>query len=119
MRNFREFNVYIQSMKLCKEIYSISKILPQEERYGLCSQIQRAAVSIPSNIAEGSSRKSDMEFTRFLEISLGSSYELETQLKIAVELNYIKKEDLIMVWDCLDYVQKGLNSFIGKINQNK
>ena len=117
MRNFRELNVYIQSMKLCKEVYSISKLFPQEERFGICSQIQRAAVSIPSNIAEGASRRSEIEFSRFLEISLGSSYELETQLKIAIELNYIKNEDLISVLVILDYIQKGLNSFIGKINK--
>ena len=68
MRNFRELNVYIQSMKLCKEVYSISKLFPQEERFGICSQIQRAAVSIPSNIAEGAGRNSDRELLRFCYI---------------------------------------------------
>ena len=73
-------------MQLVIDIYKLSNKLPKEEKYGLKSQITRAAISIPSNIAEGSSRSSDKDFKRFLEISLGSAFELETQLLIIQKL---------------------------------
>jgi four helix bundle protein len=86
MKNFKQLKVWKQGMGIVKQVYTISRFLPDEERYGLRSQMTRAAVSIPSNIAEGSSRQSDPDYRRFLEISLGSSFELETQLLIVKEL---------------------------------
>ena len=74
------------------EIYKLTKNFPQEELYGLTSQMRRSSVSIPSNIAEGSGRNSDMDFHRFLEISLGSSFELETQIIIAHELEFLSDD---------------------------
>jgi four helix bundle protein len=86
MKNFKQLKIWKQGMGIVKQVYAVSRFLPDEERYGLRSQMTRAAVSIPSNIAEGSSRFSDPDYRRFLEISLGSAFELETQLLIIKEL---------------------------------
>ncbi len=80
MRDFKKYEVWIESMKLVKLVYELLNYLPKEEKFGLYSQISRAVVSIPSNIAEGTARSSDIEFKRYLEISIGSTFEQETQL---------------------------------------
>ncbi len=106
-------------MELVKQIFKIAEKLPDNERFGLRSQITRAAVSIPSNIAEGSSRNSDKEFKRFIEIALGSSFELETQLIIIKELQYaneIKVENTIKE---IHKIQKQTNSFIQKLASSR
>ncbi len=93
----------------------LSKLLPDYEKFGLGSQIQRAAVSIPSNIAEGCSRKSDVEFARFLEISLGSAFELETQLIIIYELQLISQHETIQnILIHIEKLQKMINSLKSK-----
>lgn len=84
------------SMSLVVEIYNLTKTFPKDELYGLVNQIRRCAVSIPSNIAEGSARQSSKETIQFLYISLGSIAELETQLLISVELKYINNIDEIL-----------------------
>lgn len=89
---------------------------PKEEKYGLVSQISRASVSVPSNIAEGSSRTSEKDYKRFLEISLGSSFELETQLLIADAVNYGEMELRNEILRDIDEEQKMLTSFISKLN---
>ena len=76
-------------MNLVTEIYQLTNVFPTQERFGLMSQMQRAAVSIPTNIAEGSAKTSNRDFARFLEMSIGSLLELETELTIALNLNYI------------------------------
>jgi len=81
-------NVWKKSMDLAEAIYTITKAFPKEEVYGFTSQIRRAAVSIPSNIAEGAARKSNKEFQQFLSISLGSLAEVETQYQLAVRLGF-------------------------------
>ena len=86
MRNFRNLNIWKNGIKIAKSIYKLSASLPKSEKCGLKSQICRAAVSVPSNIAEGCSRSSEMEYKRFLEFSIGSLFELETQLIIIMEL---------------------------------
>ncbi len=95
MRNFKELNIWTDGIKLVKEVYKISKNLPEKEKFGLKSQISRAVVSIPSNIAKGSGRNSDVEFKRYLEIAMGSSFELETQLVIIEELGFVNEEALV------------------------
>ena len=85
-RDFRKYEIWTEGIGLVKEVYSFVAHFPKSELYGLSAQITRAAVSIPSNIAEGCSRTSELEFKRYLEISLGSSYELETQVLIAMEV---------------------------------
>lgn len=80
MRKFKELNIWIESRKLAKEIYLLTESLPDSEKFNLTSQIRRYAISIPCNIAEGAAKTSQKDFGRFLQISLGSSFELETQL---------------------------------------
>jgi four helix bundle protein len=89
LRDFRKYDIWIDSMELVDTIYSFVEAFPNTEKYGLRSQITRSAVSIPSNIAEGASRNSEKDFARFLEIALGSAFELETQLIIAERRKYI------------------------------
>lgn len=89
-----ELDVWKDSIKLVGEVFKVSERLPKHQRYGLCQQMQRACVSVPSNIAEGASRSSLKEYLRFLRISYSSLSELHTQLVIVDELGYINKEDL-------------------------
>lgn len=82
-------------MRIAKLVYQVSSYLPANEKFGFVSQIQRASVSIPSNIAEGSGRSSDVEFKRFLEIALGSTYELETQITLISEIGLLTDQSLL------------------------
>ena len=86
----RDMEVYKHSMLLVKDVYVLTKSFPKEEVYGLVSQMKRAAVSIPSNIAEGCGRRTDKELHNFLNIALGSLIELETQLEIAIMLEFVQ-----------------------------
>nr|WP_281997450.1 four helix bundle protein [Halomonas sp. A020] len=89
MRKHQELRVWQQTMDLVEHVYTLTKTFPDDETYGLTSQMRRSAVSVPSNIAEGAARGSTQEFIRFLYISQGSLSELETQLLIAQRLNYL------------------------------
>ena len=110
--SYRDLIVWKKSMLLCERIYILSKNFPKEEMYGLTSQIRRCAISIPSNIAEGRGRNSDKEFVRFLQISLGSLYELQTQLELSLQLQFAKSIDEILY---LSFeIEKMLNSLITK-----
>ena len=115
MRDFRKLQIWTNSIERVVSTYTLTKEFPPEEKFGLCSQLQRAAVSIPSNIAEGCSRNSDIEFKRFLEISMGSAFELETQLIIANKLNYVSKERLEIELLAINKLQRKINSLITKI----
>ena len=84
----KDLDAWKQAMDLVEDIYRVTRKLPTEERYGLAAQLQRAAVSIPSNISEGSARRSNKEYLNFLSISLGSAAEVETQLLIIKRLGY-------------------------------
>ncbi len=118
MRNFRNLNVWKEGIRIVKEVYKLSELLPDTEKYGLKSQVCRSSISIPSNIAEGCSRNSEVDFKRFLEIALGSSFELETQFLIVKELDLISKDKLNKVLDLLDKEQRMLNSFVEKLKAN-
>ena len=119
MRNFREYDVWIDSMQLVEDVYSLVDDFPLNEKFSLSSQITRSAVSVPSNIAEGASRVSEKEFARFLEISLGSSFELETQLRIANKRKYISKVDFEKVLENNISLQKRIYGLRKKIiNKN-
>lgn len=89
MHNFRKLDTWIDGIELADTIYTLTASFPKSEAYGLTSQMQRAAVSVPSNIAEGSGKGSDRDFARFLSISLGSLFELETQIEIAYRRGYL------------------------------
>ena len=116
MHNFKKLEIWIKSMGIVTEIYQITNTFPSHERFGLISQMQRSAVSIPSNIAEGSAKNSNKDFARFLEISIGSSYELETQLIVSFNLKYIETavyEDLSFK---ISEIQKMINGFKNKLD---
>ena len=119
MQNFRELKIWQKGMDVVADVYQLSGLLPQEEKYGLKTQLQRAAVSIPSNIAEGCSRNNDNDFKRYLEIAIGSAYELETQLTILKNVNLFSEEKVIPILQLLSEEQKMLNSFISSVrNRN-
>jgi len=117
MHNFKELNSWREAKDFSVLIYKLTSEFPASEIYGISSQIKRAAVSIPSNIAEGAGRNTDKDFSRFIAIALGSSFELETQLIIAKELDYIsndKNEKLILR---LNKIQKMLVNFQKHLNK--
>lgn len=96
MHNFRELKVWGKAMIIVEKTYEISKALPTNEKFTFISQINRCALSIPSNIAEGAGRNSDKDFARFLNISVGSSYELETQLILIEKIFKLDTKELIV-----------------------
>jgi four helix bundle protein len=116
MRDFKKLEIWKNGIELVKQVYELSNELPSSEKYGLKSQITRAAVSIPSNIAEGCSRNSEIEFKRFLEIAIGSLFELETQLIIIIELNLI---ETAKTEKTLALIQKEGKMISGLINRIK
>lgn len=111
--NFRELIIWKNSIILVKDVYSLTKNLPESEKFGLISQMNRCAVSLPSNIAEGSGRTSEKEFIHFLRIAISSSYELETQLVLIHELFEIETADIITR---ITDLQNKIGAFIRKIN---
>ena len=115
MRDFRKYDVWKNAIEITTIVYQLTKSFPSEEKYGLANQIQRASVSIASNIAEGSSRSSEADFSRFLEISLGSAFEVETQILIAMNLRYITKGNHDVLHNKLNIVQKQLNQLISMV----
>ena len=94
MHNFKELEIWKLSRSFCSSVYSATDDLPQNEKFGIVNQMRRCAVSIPSNIAEGASRQSNKDFYRFLEIAMGSCYELETQLLISNDLSFLPSGEL-------------------------
>ncbi len=107
--------IWQKSRILVKEIFLLTRDFPSEEKFGLTSQILRSAYSIPSNIAEGSGRSSDKEFSRFLDIALGSAFELETQLILASDLNYLSEDKMQNIHNLLNEIQKMIYSFKTKL----
>ena len=115
VQHYRELIVWQKAMQLVKEIYTVTKKLPKEELYGLVGQMQRAAVSIPSNIAEGQARTGTKEFANFLSIANGSKAELQTQLLICVDIGYFTESDIKNAMDLSEEVGKMLTSLIQKL----
>lgn len=118
MRNFRKLEIWKEGITLVKQLYKLANELPKEEKYGLRSQITRAAVSVPSNIAEGCSRNSEVEFKRFLEIAIGSLFELETQLILIIELDLINSYDTAPLFELIEKEGKMINGLINKIKNS-
>ena len=117
MKSHRDLDVWKKSIGLVSEIYLLTKKFPPDELYGLTSQMRRAAVSVPSNIAEGAARGSSKEFSRFLSISLGSLAEMETQLLIAENLNYLPPD--ISVSQEIERIRKLLHGLSNSVNGKK
>jgi len=118
MKDFRKLFVWEKAHKLTLEIYRVTSSFPREELYGLTSQIRRASVSIPANIAEGCGRDSERELLRFMRIAMGSSSELEYEIILAHDLGYLSDEEFIKVQGDLVEVRKMLNAFIQKLKIN-
>ena len=117
--SYRDLVVWQRAIQLCHAIYSVTASFPREERFGLTSQMRRAAVSIPSNIAEGQGRLSTSEFRQFLGIARGSLRELETQLLIAADLEYLSKEASERCLSTMEEVSRMLNALITSISQSQ
>jgi four helix bundle protein len=111
MHRFKDLEIWKLSRKFCSQIYIATSNFPDTEKFGLTNQLRRAAVSIPSNIAEGCSRISNKDFSRFLEIAIGSIYEIETQLLISFDLGYINQIILDELIYDLDIIIKMISKF--------
>jgi len=111
MHNFRELRIWKDAIAVAKQVYIISADFPSEEKFGLASQVRRAVVSIASNIGEGAGRLSNKEFAHFLTIAQGLAYEVETQLFLAKEFEFISDEKLNGTLDSLIPLQKMISSF--------
>lgn len=117
IKSHKDLTVWQKSIDLAVNVYSVTKAFPSEERFGLISQSRRAAVSIPSNIAEGRQRGGTKEYIRFLRIALGSVAELETQLFIAQRLDFASKEALEKLSDVSLEITKMLKVMINKLEK--
>ena len=118
MKDFRSLKVWEKAHELALKIYQITELFPKQEIYGVTSQIRRAAVSIPTNIAEGCGKDTDPELKRFLLIAMGSSSELEYLLLLVHDLKYIEEENYQSLQEQLIEIRKMLNSFIQKLKTN-
>jgi len=110
---YANLKVWEASMNLAEAVYTLTKIFPDDEKFGLVSQVKRSAVSIPSNIAEGKGRSSDKEFKQFLYIARGSLFELRTQLELARRLGFV--ENNIKIKNQIVEVQSMLNTLINRL----
>ena len=117
MSNFRNLLVWQKSMSLITKIYVSTKKFPKEEIYGLTSQIRRSSISIPSNIAEGFGRDSNKEYLRFLNVSIASLFELQTQLEIAKNIEYLTQEEDNNLYEDSREVERMLVAFINKVKE--
>lgn len=117
MKNFKELRIWQKGMDIAVQSFQLTNEFPSTEKFGLVSQINRSGVSIPANIAEGSSRNSEKDYARFVEISLGSSYELETHLLIAQRLNFGKEKPIVSLLEEVTDEQKMLLGFLGKFRR--
>lgn len=115
--NFRKLKIWKDGMSLVTETYKMTKGFPDFEKYGLKSQMVRCTISIPSNIAEGSSKSTDKHFNKFLENSLGSAFEWETQLNVAFMEGYIKEEKFKNLEAKIQQLQKMISGFQGGLDQ--
>ncbi len=115
MNKFKELKVWQEAIELAVEVYKLTRTFPNDEKFGLISQINRSVISISSNIAEGAGRNNDKEFKQFLGIALGPACELESQLIVSKRLNYISDEELKQQTDKLLHIQNMANKLIQKI----
>lgn len=116
--NFKELKIWKDNMVFAKEIFIITQSFPNEEKFGMISQMRRCATSIPSNIAEGSGRTTNKEFARFLDISLGSAYEIETQVLLALDFVYVSPDDSQRLIGHINSIQRMLIGFKNNVLKN-
>lgn len=119
MRNFRELDIWKESRIIVKSIYLLMSQMPDDEKFGLTSMIKRSVISIPSNIAEGCAKSSEKDLCRFLEISLGSCFELETQLLLCSDLVFIKEDIILKQIESVQLLEKRISSFLSFLRKNQ
>ncbi|WP_353777505.1 four helix bundle protein [Winogradskyella sp. 3972H.M.0a.05] len=115
MKSYRDLIVWQKSMLMVTLVYTLLKQFPDDEKFGLTSQIKRSSISIPSNIAEGYGRKYTKEYNRFLQVARGSLFELQTQLQIAVNLKFANEKDVLEIKNISIEIEKMLNTLIKKL----
>ncbi|WP_103068803.1 four helix bundle protein [Aquimarina sediminis] len=118
MSTFRDLKIWQKSMSIVTTVYRDTNDFPKEEVYGLTSQIRRACVSIPSNIAEGYGRKGKKEYVRFLNIAMSSLFEMQTQLEIAKNLKYMNKNKFETIYDKTRELERMLSSYNKKVEES-
>jgi len=116
VKSYRDLVAWQKSMALVSGIYEATKFFPKEEQFGLTAQLRRAAVSIPSNIAEGSSRRATKEFIRFINIANGSLAETETQLQLANDLGFLEEDSLNLLLEKTDEISRILQGLYNSLN---
>jgi four helix bundle protein len=119
MKDFRQLKVWEKSHQLALAVYKATKSFPKEELYGLTSQIRRASISIPTNIAEGCGRNTDADFARFLQIAMGSASETEYQLILAYDLEFLSKESYDELHANVEEVKRMLASFLKTLRADR
>lgn len=112
MRKFKDLVIWQEGRLLAKNIYQLTNTLPSSEKFGLTSQIKRCVISIPSNIAEGAAKNSQKDFARFLQISLGSCFELESHLILCNDLNLLKAENTKEIFSDIEKLQKRITRML-------
>jgi four helix bundle protein len=115
MQDYRKLQIWQKAHQITLKVYKLTKSFPADERFGLISQMQRCAVSIPSNIAEGSARGSDADFARFIAIAMGSGAELDYQLLLAHELGYVSEEAHQTTTQELNDLRRMMNAFYRRL----
>jgi four helix bundle protein len=119
VRHYRDLLVWQKAVDWVEAIYAATRSWPQDERFGLTSQIRRAAVSVPSNIAEGCARRSTAEFLRFLSIARGSLAEVETQIIVATRLSYLDQTSQTPLLEAADEISRMLAGLIAKLEERR
>lgn len=114
--NFKKMKIWLYGIELVRDNYKLTRTFPDFERYNLISQMNRCAVSIPSNISEGSSKSTDRHFKKYLENSLGSAFEWETQLIVSFNESYLDKDKFVELENNILQIQKMIGSFIDNLN---
>jgi len=115
IKTFRDLDIWNKGILLVEKIYELTESFPSQEKFGLCSQIRRAAVSVPSNVAEGFRRRHKKEFQQFLNISMGSLAEIETQLVISSKLNYISEVEAEDMYEIIDHICRMIVNLMKKL----
>ena len=115
MRQYKKYTFWRDAIEFTIEVYNLTKEFPKHEVFGLASQMQRAASSIPSNIAEGAGRNTDADFAHFLDTAMGSAFEVDTQLLLSYRLNYITEEQFNKASAEIDSIQKRMYQFMQKL----
>ncbi len=118
-RNFRNYKVWQDAVAYATKVYKVTAEMPWFEKKGLCDQLQRAAVSISSNIAEGAAKPSDAEFSHFLDTSLGSAFEVETQLQISNNVGYINDNLYQELLSGINDIERQINGLINSIRNGE